>query len=86
VANFAIGPMAVADITLASCAQASVRLLVGIVPVAQFSHSLSLPNNPIWDYTIGVGEVILLFHSRVDTTKMSRYLSDMVSCAVPLCL
>ena len=54
--------------------------------MAQFSPSLSLPNNPEWYYTIGVGAVILLFHSRVDMTKTSRYLSDIVSCAIPLCL
>jgi len=84
VANFVIGPIAVADITLASCASALVKLSVGIVPMIQFPHSLSLPNDPIWYYTIGVGAVILLFHFRVDTTKTSRYISDIVSCAVPL--
>ena len=51
-----------ADITLASWAQASVRLSVRIVPMVQFSHSLPLPNDPIWYYTIGVGAVILVFH------------------------
>jgi len=86
VANFVIGPIAVADITLASRTQASVRLSVGIVPMAQFSHSLFLPNNPEWYYTIGVDAVIHSFHSRADTTKASRYFSDIVSCAVPLCL
>jgi len=86
VANFVIGPIAVADIILASCAEASVRLSCGIVPVAQFSHSLSLPNDLIWYSTIGVGAVILLVYSRVDTTKGSRYCSDIVSRAIPLCL
>jgi len=54
--------------------------------MAQLSLSLSLPNNPEWYYTIGVGAVILSFHSKVDKTKMSRHFSDIVSCAVPLCL
>ena len=83
-ANFVIGPIAVADVNLASCAWASVRLSVGIVPMAQVSHSLSLPNNPEWYHTIGVCAVLLLFYSRVDMTKTSRYFSDIVSCAVPL--
>ena len=87
-ANFVIGPIAVADITLASCALALVKLSVGIVLMVQFPHSLSLPNDPIWYYTIGVDAVIVIviFHFRVDTTKMSRYFSDIASCADPLCL
>ena len=86
-ANFVIGPIAVADITLSSCIEALVRLELQIIPVAQFSHSPSLPNSPKWQYTIGVGAVILSFHSRVDATKTSCYFSDIVSSTVlPLCL
>jgi len=48
VANFVIGPIAITDITLASGKEALVRLELGVVPVAQFSHSLSLPNSPKW--------------------------------------
>jgi len=48
VANFVIGPIAIANITLAACEEALVRLELGIVPVAQFSHSSSLPNSPKW--------------------------------------
>jgi len=89
VVNFIIRPIAVADITLAFCVEASVRLEVSIVLVAQPSHSLYLLNSPKWygpNNTICVGAVLLLYHSRVDMTKTFFYLSDIVPCAVPLCL
>jgi len=89
VTNFVIGLIVLTDITLASYVEALVRLELGIVPVALFSHSLPLQSSPKWfhlKYTIGVGAIILSFHSRVDGKKASRYFSDRVSCAVMLCL
>jgi len=48
VANFGIGPITVADITLSSCVEALVRLKFTILLVAQFSHSPPLLNSPKW--------------------------------------
>jgi len=89
VANFVIESIVVAHITLCSWKKALVRLKLRIVPIAHFGHSVLLLSGPIWyllDHTTGVGVLILPSSCGVDLMKWSYYLSNIGSCARPLCV